>query len=166
MCISPGGLPSWNPTLLVLSSYPSVEMCEGPVPLLLLHELGSAKKGLQPEALGQPATDGGQNLQISCECFLCVYQTLCKGVGGWDSPSLLLCFAFMTGGSCYHYKPLALEPSPSLASPSLASPSSESLDAFNGHQAEALSVCLSVYIFCLSLSIIYLYLFIYLSSSS
>lgn len=59
----------WNCIALVFSSYWPPEMCEDPVPLFLLHGLGIAKKSLQPEALGQPAADGGQNLQVPCECF-------------------------------------------------------------------------------------------------
>lgn len=60
---------SWNSTALVFSSCWPPEMCEDPVPLFLLHGLGIAKKSLQSEALGQPAADGGQNLQVPCECF-------------------------------------------------------------------------------------------------
>jgi len=59
----------WNCIALVFSSYWPPEMCEDPVPLFLLHGLGIAKKSLQPEALGQPAADGGQNLQVPRECF-------------------------------------------------------------------------------------------------
>ena len=59
----------WNCIALVFSSYWPPEMCEDPVPLFLLHGLGIAKKSLQLEALGQPAADGGQNLQVPCECF-------------------------------------------------------------------------------------------------
>lgn len=44
-------------------------LCEDPVPLLLLHGLGIAQKSLQPEAVGQPAAGGDQNLQLPCECF-------------------------------------------------------------------------------------------------
>ena len=56
-------------TALIFSSCWSPEMREDPVPLFLLHGLGIAKKSLQPEAMGLPAADSGQNLQIPCECF-------------------------------------------------------------------------------------------------
>ncbi|XP_058511818.1 maestro heat-like repeat-containing protein family member 7 isoform X2 [Ochotona princeps] len=51
---------------------PPLEMHEDPVPLLVPHGVGSAKKSLQPEALGPPATGCGQNLQVPWSLVPCM----------------------------------------------------------------------------------------------
>lgn len=99
--LSPGtfsGLSRDAPALTFSSCWSPV-LREDPVPLLLLHGVGTAKESLQPEALGQPAAGGDQNLQLPCECFRCYRGSLRVCWTGTTLSFFLFSFYILAGNS-------------------------------------------------------------------